>query len=119
MNPEQATGAIEALAQTGHGVGRVVLTDSQRTLLARAGSLASDGDSLLLGEYVEPLRLAQAAAAEMGWGAVRSLSLRGEQGLVVFSLLPSGLTLGVEAGPATVAGWLREEAIRTLAMCRG
>ncbi len=118
MNPEQATGAIEALAQTGHGVGRVVLTDSQRTLLARAGSLASDGDRLLLGEYVEPLRLAQ-AAAEMGWGAVRSFSLRGERGLVVFSLLPSGLTLGVEAGLATVAGWLREEAIRTLAMCRG
>ncbi len=118
MNPVQALDAIETLSQAVPGVRRVVLADPQGTLLARAGNHAAERDGLLFGAYGDPLRLAQAAAAEMGWGAVCCVSIRGEEGLVVFSLQQGEFTLGVEAGPATVSGWLREEASRTLAVCR-
>ncbi len=118
MNPAQAAGVIEALVQAVPAARRVILTDSQGTLLARADGECPEGDDALAREYADPLQHARALAADLNWGAAQRFSLRGERGRVVFALLPSGLSLGVEAGPSGLSGQMREEAARAAAALR-
>jgi predicted regulator of Ras-like GTPase activity (Roadblock/LC7/MglB family) len=115
MNAARAAGVIEAVIQAVPAVRRVILADSQGTLLARADGKCPEGDDALAREYADPLRQARALAADLSWGAAQRFSLRGERGRVVFALLPSGLILGVEAGPSGLSGLMREEAAQAAA----
>ncbi len=115
MRAALAMGVIETLSRAVPGARGVILADSQGTLLARAEGELGEADDALAREYAEPLRHVRRLAQELGWGPAQRFSLRGEQGQVVFALLPSGLSLGVEAGPAGLSGRMREETARAAA----
>ncbi len=119
MNPMQAARAVETLKQAASGVRGVILLDPQGTLLARAEADLPDNDIALAREYANPVRQACVLAAEMGWGSLWRLSLRGEAGQAVFAFLTGGLVLGVEADPSGLPGQLREQATRAIAALRG
>jgi predicted regulator of Ras-like GTPase activity (Roadblock/LC7/MglB family) len=118
MNPAQAASVIEGLVQAVPAACRVILTDSQGTLLARADGEYPAGDDALAREYADPLQQVRTLAAELNWGPAQRFSLRGERGRVVFALLPSGLSLGIEVGPSGLCGQMREEAARAAAVLR-
>jgi len=66
----------------------------------------------LAGEFAGLLREARTLAASLGWGAVRTFSVRARDRQVVFAFGPDGLLLGVEAGPTGLCGQLRDAARR-------
>jgi predicted regulator of Ras-like GTPase activity (Roadblock/LC7/MglB family) len=67
---------------------------------------------LLAGEFAGLLREARTLAANLGWDAVRTFSVRARDRQVVFAFGPDDLLLGVEAGPTGLCGQMRAAAKR-------
>lgn len=107
------------LAETVAGVVREVrdgrgalLLDLDGIIIQQAMLAAGPDLEAVAGEYAGLLRAARGLAGAMGWGAARSYSVRGREGILAFGFAPSDLVLGVAAGPGGLSGQMRSGVLR-------